>query len=530
MDAASTASAGRATVVLVASATFLGAFLLFFLEPLIARFVLPWYGGSAGVWTTCLLFFQVCLLVGYGYAHALTRWLQPRRQVGVHLTLLAVAVFLLPIAPGPAWKPAGAEAPVPHLLTLLAACIGVPFLALATTGPLLQAWLTRLFPGRSPYRLYALSNAGSLLALTSYPFVFEPWLSRSSQAALWSWGFIAYGLMNLGIGAVLWRARSSAFRVGTAPGATRDQVAPPGTRVLWVALPACAALLMMAVTNKLCEDLASVPFLWVLPLGLYLVTFILSFDNPAWYHRGFFQAGFWLWLPLLAYAVLAYESIPWSAHVGVYSVGLFLTCMICHGELYRLRPGPDGLTRFYLMIAAGGAMGGCFVAVLAPLLFRDYLELYVGLVLLAVLLLTIHIRERVRIERRGRPIPVWPVTLGATVLLAVLLGGLVWGGVHRPLERHRDFYGVFRILEMQRDNPFYHARVFMSGGTIHGAQYQHPVKAAWPTTYYDRRSGVALALEHPPQPSTCSCSTRSRATRSRCICSPAKRSTRTDGT
>ena len=190
---------------LLAAATFLGAFLLFFLEPLIARFVLPWFGGSASVWTTCLLFFQICLLAGYAYAHALSRWLTVRAQIPVHAVLLAAAVLVLPIIPGPEWKPTPASAPVPHLLRLLTVCIGLPFLVLAATGPLLQTWFSRLRPGQSPYRLYALSNAGSLLALVSHPFLFEPWLSRTTQATGWGWAFGLFALTNLAVGFAVWR-------------------------------------------------------------------------------------------------------------------------------------------------------------------------------------------------------------------------------------------------------------------------------------------------------------------------------------
>jgi len=485
----------------MAAATFLGAFLLFFLEPLIARFLLPWFGGSAGVWTTCLLFFQVCLLAGYAYAHALSRWLSPRVQIAVHLVLVACAVLVLPVTPGPEWKPPPTAAPVPHLLRLLTTCIGLPFLVLSATGPLLQAWFSRLRPGRSPYRLYALSNAGSLLALLSHPFLFEPWLPRTTQATGWGWGFGLYALMNLAVGLAVWR--SSAVRVARGeravePGAASRDVIPGVNRLLWLALPACAALLLMAVTNKLCEDLASIPFLWVLPLSLYLITFILCFDSPVWYQRRALHAALWIWLPFLAYALLAYESIPWPAQVALYSFGLFVTCMICHGELYRLRPAPEHLTPFYLMIAAGGALGGGFVAVGAPALFDSYAELHVGVLLVVVLLVVIHAREQLGFRWKGRRVPLWPLTLAGALFLTVLLSALGWGDRYRAVERHRDFYGVFRILEMERDNPLLHARVFMSGGTIHGAQYEHPVKAAWPTTYFARGSGVGVVLDHLP--------------------------------
>ena len=273
-----------------------------------------------------------------------------------------------------------------------------------------------------------------------------------------------------------------------------------GNRLLWLGLPGCASLLLMAVTNKLCEDLASIPFLWVLPLVLYLITFIVCFDSGAWYRRGLCQAGFWLWLPVMAYGLVKYDSIPWPAHVVVYGFGLLVACMICHGELYRLRPAPVDLTQFYLMIAAGGALGGGFVAVGAPVLFDGFFELYAGLLLLAGLLVVIHAREKLSFRRSGRPVALWPFTLGAGLLLAVLVGVLVWAEHYRVIERHRDFYGVCRILELHKDNPLAHARMFMSGGTVHGVQYLHPISATWPTTYYDRGSGVGQVLDRLPAP------------------------------
>jgi len=239
-DPTPAALSGAAPVLLVAMATFLGAFLLFFLEPLIARFVLPWFGGSAGVWTTCLLFFQICLLAGYAYAHALTRWLPLRLQIVVHVVLLLGALLVLPITPGTEWKPRPTAAPVPHLLRLLTVGIGLPFLMLAATGPLLQTWFSRLRPGQSPYRLYALSNAGSLLALLSHPFVFEPWLPRTTQATVWGWAFGLFALLHLAVGFALWRAAAGTAAPGdraVAPTEVSRGAIPLGTRLLWLALP-----------------------------------------------------------------------------------------------------------------------------------------------------------------------------------------------------------------------------------------------------------------------------------------------------
>src|ERR1041384_3130475 len=267
---------------------FTGAFLLFLVQPLIAKFILPWFGGSPAVWTTCMLFFQVLLLGGYAYAHFSKSRLTPRRQVLLHLALLAAALALLPITPGEHWKPADGSLPTWRILRLLLSCLGLPYLVLSATGPLFQAWFSEAHPGVSPYRLYALSNIGSLLALVSYPFVVEPNLTRHTQAVVWSTGLAVFAALAMWCGLVVWR------RAGNVEALKRDITAttPPepastlqrfntsaSMRWLWFALPACASVLLLAVTNKLCQDIAVIPFLWVLPLSLYLLTFIISFDR-----------------------------------------------------------------------------------------------------------------------------------------------------------------------------------------------------------------------------------------------------------
>ncbi|HWX19106.1 MAG TPA: fused MFS/spermidine synthase [Candidatus Binatia bacterium] len=355
---------------------FAGAFLLFEVQPLMGKYILPWFGGGPGVWTTCMLFFQVALLAGYAYAHFGTRWLNARKQALLHLALLVAALALLPITPGDAWKPKGDGNPMLQILVLLAASLGLPYFVLSATGPLLQQWFSRTHPGASPYRLYALSNVGSLLALVSYPFFFESHFTRKMQASIWAWGLAAYAVGCVLCAVRLWRSDETQVpsneRRPLSP-ATRQPSAV--TRFLWLLLPACASALLLATTNKLCQDVASVPFLWVLPLALYLLTFIICFDSPRWYAR----------LPFTLLLIAACTAICWALfqgtdltlykQVAIYAGGLFCCCMVCHGELYRLRPDPQHLTGFYLLIAAGGALGGVCVAVLAPVLLKDYYEL-----------------------------------------------------------------------------------------------------------------------------------------------------------
>ena len=374
---------------LYALTIFCGAFLLFLVQPLMGKYLLPWFGGGPGVWTTCLLFFQTLLLGGYAYAHFLQR-LAPKRQAIVHLVLLAGALAFLPIVPNPSWKPNGTEEPVLRILLLLTVTLGLPYLVLSATGPLLQRWFSLTHPGVAPYRLYALSNAGSLLALVAYPFFLEPRFPRGAIGLGWSAGLGVFAVL---CGACAWRVRKASVVAGVAdPGASRAGSATPATasspslldRFLWFALPGIASVLLVATTNKLCLDIAAIPFLWVLPLGVYLLTFIICFDHPRWYSRGWFAALLALSCCLLAY-FLPIGGAPLYQKIAALVLTLFVACMVCHGELYRLRPAPGRLTGYYLAIAAGGAGGSLFVALGAPLLFTDYRELQLGLVLLVYL-------------------------------------------------------------------------------------------------------------------------------------------------
>ena len=288
------------------------AFLLFQVEPLISKFILPWFGGSPAVWTTCLLFFQTLLFGGYAYAHFISRWLPPRGQAVVHLALLAAAIALLPIMPAASWKPAADMDPTWRIIGLLTCTVGLPYFVLSSTGPLGQAWFSRAYPGRSPYRLYALSNAGSLAALVSYPFLVEPALDLGAQAWCWSAGFGLFVVLCGSAAIWLWRHRADDRDVSLAgakdvktvdrpivvpmPEPVEVSASLPGSpldatfsrKLLWLLLPACGSLMLLATTNHVCQEVAVVPFLWVIPLALYLVSFIICFDHERWYRRGLF--------------------------------------------------------------------------------------------------------------------------------------------------------------------------------------------------------------------------------------------------
>lgn len=494
-----------------ALAIFLGAFLLFQVQPLMGKFILPWFGGSPGVWTACLLFFQVVLLAGYAYAHLISRFLAPRVQAVLHGVLLLAALTFLPITPAAHWKPTPDADPTGSILLLLLVCLGLPYFVLSSTGPLLQAWVNRLNPGRAPYRLYALSNLASLLALISYPLAFEPTLTRQAQADFWAVGLICFVLLCGRCAGLLWRANPTSISLerpeqrNVAPsligGEGHSERIPepecppaPGNRPLWFALSACGSVLLLGTTNKLCQDVAVIPFLWVLPLCLYLLSFVLCFDNPAWYLRKVFSLSLIPMLSVLCFVMLLGTNTPLYIQIAVYCGTLFLGCVVCHGEIYRLRPSPRWLTSFYLFLATGGAAGGLFVAVVAPLVFNSYAEFNAGLCLLAALVLFIHAREKTVWRIRRRPWRVWPLAFSGLVVLGLVWGLLIISVELDKVSMTRNFYGVVRVEELHRKNEFKDAYQLSHGNTVHGLQFVHLPGALIPTLYYSDESGVGLAF------------------------------------
>jgi len=461
-------------------ATALGAFLLFAVQPLIAKFALPWFGGSPAVWATCLLFFQALVLAGYGWASALLARLPRRGQAAAHLALLVVALLCLPIAPSAAWADGGA--PGLRLLGLLAGAVGVPCLALAASAPLLQGWYART-TGRDPYPLYALSNLGSLLALAAYPLVIEPFCGRAFQAQVWSWAFVAYVLVA---GAcVLLAARQTAPR----PAAVEPPPAPPPSRgriAMWVLLPACGSALLTAASNAICQDVAPVPFLWVLPLALYLLSWIAAFAGPRWYPRA-------LVITLVVISALSVLAIgrfelgmPLVAQVAAHAAALACGCWFLHSELARRRPEPARLGGYYLASAAGGALGGVAVVFGAPLVFATRSE--EALLLLGVLALVLVTGGGARWR-----VPRWAWVLTGVAACALVLAidrvALALDGV---VASERTFFAVLSVREHDRADPRRHRRELRHGSTTHGIQLQEQPRR--PTSYYLASSGVGLAL------------------------------------
>lgn len=465
---------------------FLSAFLLFQVQPLIGKMILPWFGGSASVWTTCMLFFQMVLLLGYFYSHWVVRFLSPYRQSLLHGSLLLLCLFLMPIAASADWKPTGAENPTLRILGLLTVSIGLPYLVLSTTGPLLQAWFARERSGLVPYRLFALSNFGSMLALLAYPVAVEPVFPTRWQSWLWSGLFACF---VLACALLAWRGRKGE---PIAPQHHEEGPAPRWSdQLLWAALAACPSILMVADTSFLTTNIAPIPLLWVAPLAIYLLSFILSFERHGWYQRKIFLPLLVVGLGALAYLpTLGLSELPLYLSMTINLSAFFVACMVCHGELARLQPHPSHLTGYYLMLAVGGAMGGFFVGVIAPYWFNSNYELSIG-ILLTGLVAAIAVIPKTEFAR-----PAWrKLAIGST---AVLLLALAWiriddhiyetGGAEVTL---RNFYGTLQVFANTEDD----YRSMLHGQIVHGRQHIAADKLDLPTTYYSADGGAGKALQ-----------------------------------
>ncbi len=532
------------------------AFLLFQVQPVISKVILPWFGGSPAVWTTCMLFFQVILLGGYAYSHWLSQIKSPGRQAAIHLALLALALVMLPILPGDHWKPVGSVHPTTRILLLLGVCVGVPYFVLSSTGPLVQSWFGRICAGRSPYWLYALSNIGSLAALLTYPFLFEPLLTTRAQGVSWSVVFGLFALLYGWLTLNTWKraanetAESSAAMKRTTVDAKVPHAAPGlYDRLLWLFLPALASTTLLAVTNHLCQDVAVVPFMWVAPLSLYLLSFILCFAGGWWYPRPLYATVGALSIVLVCVlqqhnevtsfvarhgwedklhevegvAFRALEAIGLRSflekidltslsadalnecivtHASIYLIAMFCICMLCHGEMVRRRPAPQFLTKFYLMSSAGGALGGILVALVFPALFVTYAELNLTLsagylVVAGVFLALIVTTWLGSTTKIGKGLAfVW----AALMLVASCGAGLVAKAQvdafkSNDIATARSFYGVLHVKDVEAKDGSMLGRELLNGRILHGFQFHEVTRQRHPTTYYTRRSGAGIAVE-----------------------------------
>jgi len=480
---------------------FISAVLLFLVQPLIGRVVLPWFGGSASVWSAAMLFFQLLLLVGYGYSHLVIRRLRPRRQVLLHLGLLASSLLLMgfhlmrwrtPITPHADWAPMGGRPPIVQLLLTLTASVGLPYLVLSTTSPLIQAWYADRYPDRTPYPLYALSNAGSILALIGYPLLLEPLTSIYGQANLWSIGYVGFALALGVVASLLLKGGEARTEDGVAPAVAQ---LPWWRPVLWLALSTVGSILLLGTTNQITQNVAAVPLLWVGPLMLYLLTFVMVFGAKWGYGR-------WAIVLLLVatqlfgYVFLRGNAFPLAIQLGVYGLLLFSGCLVSHGELAHLRPESGDLTRFYLLQALGGALGGISVNLIAPTLFRSTAEFPIALLACwALAALAVALDRRSPIAQRQ-----WLQIVMVAIFAIGLLSSL---DILRSSERsfylgtvaaERNFYGVLRVQETGLGDPPQPAYRMVHATTIHGVQFVEPTLRALPTSYFGPTSGVGMAV------------------------------------
>jgi len=548
-----------------ALAIFLSAFLLFQVQLLLGKQILPMFGGAPAVWTACLLVFQLLLLAGYALAHGVALRLGIRSQAAIQIVLLTVSLVLLtvlsrawpsPITPGTDWRPAGEGDPTFSIVRFLLAAIGLPFLLLSTTSPLLQNWLAKSRPGASPYRLYALSNAGSLLGLLSYPVLVEPNLRLRTQAWIWTAAYAGFAA-TFAYCAIAMRQTIPLTQIAEgANDAAERELRGPGWKAAaqWTGLAACASVLLLATTNFICQEVAVIPFLWVLPLCLYLLSFILCFESDRWYRRGLFHTFFAVACGAMILMTQPNAEYSYVVQLAACLALLFAGCMVCHGEAARSRPRAEHLTKFYLCVSAGGALGGIFVAVAAPRIFPSYWEYPLGILACAVVILGAAMRDENSWWHRGSAslgvlvlagavfvlpgvlVPLvpglrlafwergfaawgllvfagflfhrerginqtspqsWPVRFAARFCLGVLTAGLAIpqkAEFFRVIARARNFYGVLSVVDVQPENYL----TLRHGKIVHGFQFQDPQRARVATGYYGENSPANIVIRNWP--------------------------------
>ena len=525
-DSQSPNSGSLDVVVLSYAATvFLSAFLLFQVQPLVSKFILPWFGGSPAVWTAAMLFFQMVLFAGYLYAHLTSSYLKPRGQFIGHCLLLALAlgaVLVTRITPLDSMRPTGeaGESPLLQVLLLLGATVGIPYFCLSATGPLLQKWFSDAFEGASPYRLFALSNLGSLLALLSYPLFFEVYWGNRTLALIWSGGFVVFAVVCAVSAAWTYRARCKAdlqvqHHLAETTHAMQD--APTWLeRASWVALPTLASAMFLATTNEVCQNIATVPLLWIVPLSLYLVSFIIAFDHPRWYSRKIYTAAAVIVLFLVAGYGEVFDFVSeelnhllsrpvdneidlaamWWLESLVYFLGLFLVVVICHGELALRKPSPRYLTSYYLTMSLGGAIGGLVINLCAPQVFSTFFEFPLGLLasLIVAVLLGLFASQNMA----------WRVSFAVVGLVAIvctvnwrIVDAIVpsQSKTKKVLHEARNFYGTVRV-QLRSIGKADEEITFYSGHIQHGKQLTNPQLRGTPLTYYGEGSGCAVALNY----------------------------------
>jgi hypothetical protein len=520
---------------------FFAALLLFLVQPMFARMVLPLLGGSPAVWNTAMVFYQAALLAGYAWAHFGSRWLGVRKQAAIHAALMLAPLLVLPLAVPAGWTPPTQSNPMPWLLALLCVAVGLPFFVVSTTSPLLQKWFaaTGHRHAGDPYFLYAASNAGSLLALVSYPALVEPNLKLEGQSRFWSASYGVMVVLVIGCAVALWRSKLLApAGLNSVPGevstvAAQNQAIELKRRARWVLLAFVPSSLMLGVTTFLSSDIAAVPLLWVIPLGLYLLTFILAFARRQFLSQTVLRRALPIAVVPLVVAFTAQASQPIWLLMLLHLIAFFVASLLCHGALAADRPDTKHLTEFYLWLSVGGVLGGAFNALLTPLVFTSVAEYPLALVVACWVGLRNEGSDESPRERRNDL--VWPALLGmaaAALVLALetapwktnsavtalvfglptlvcfffskrplrfalgmgvilLAGGLHPGEKGRVLYAERSFFGVHRVTL----DPSGQYHLLVHGKTLHGVQSLDPVRRRESLTYYHRTGPIGQVLE-----------------------------------
>lgn len=486
---------------------FLGAFLLFQVQPIIGKHMLPWFGGTSSVWITSMLFFQVLLLLGYLYAYFLSRFsLKVQTTIHLSLTILTSGLILYlffvwrsPITPGIEWKLPGSTSPITQVLQFLLLSVGLPYFLLATTSTVLQNWFGKVHDKQSPYKLYALSNAGSLIGIASYPFLIEPFFSLYTQGFWWAIGFLIYSIAISICCIKLFFVKEKQIHE------TKKNLEPVQKKVygFWLVLSATPSIMLLSITALMTQSIAPIPFLWLLPLGLYLISFIICFSDKQWYWRNFYAYMFLVSGPLaLVFTQTSGPTVPIS--LFIFSAALFSSCMLCHGELYQIRPHVQRLNLFYVYVAFGGAVGGILVGIIAPLFFNGIWEIYIGFYLSLLTAFTVLLRYKDSSVYRnmnffffsvrelylfiliGFPLVIFTIALTITVISG-----------YSGTKIFRNFYGVLilasKVTKDETTNYLIHGKI------IHGTQHLGK-KRFEPTTYYHKKSGVGLLMQNYPRP------------------------------
>jgi hypothetical protein len=484
-----------------ASTIAVSAFLLFLVQPIIAKQILPWFGGSAAVWTTCMVFFQLVLLAGYSYSDLVINKLKPKAQAITHGTLVIVSLAFLPITANQSFKPTDADNPIGKILLLLFVTIGMPYFLLSTTGPLVQAWFSTASQrntssegdqSKKVYRLYALSNVASMLALIAYPPLIEPNSNALQQSIGWS---IGYGLFALLALTCAWKSSTLTANDARLERVSNTPAPSIALQSLWLALAALGSLLLLSITTHITQNVASIPFLWVVPLAIYLITFILCFDGNGWYWRKTYAVLACVFAVMMI-AGLTYRPIdpptnPFGIEKGLlhlehamplYTLGLFVLCMFCHGELVTRKPHTQHLTRFYLMVSLGGAVGGLLGGIAAPLFFNYYWEFPIALFAVAALGIVV-IHGKIKF-----------VAAVATLACAFLYNTYNSAVRDDTLELSRNFYGTLRVKTTAPDSDKQARWRLMHGVITHGEQFRAPEWRNLATSYYGESSGIGKAI------------------------------------